>query len=98
VLPKDRDAMDQDMARKVDLSVVIPVYNKADAGIVLLMFLENVFPSIPSELVMPAAGFTAACGEQSLTGVVFVAIDSPGDPRLTGRPAIRVAVRVAEGS
>jgi membrane protein DedA with SNARE-associated domain len=28
------------------------------AGIVLLMFLENIFPPIPSELVMPAAEFT----------------------------------------
>ena len=28
-------------------------------GVVLLMFLENVFPPIPSELVMPLAGFTA---------------------------------------
>ena len=40
-------------------------------GIVLLMFLENVFPPIPSELVMPAAGFAAARGELSFTGVLF---------------------------
>jgi membrane protein DedA with SNARE-associated domain len=30
------------------------------AGIALLMLLENVFPPIPSELIMPFAGFTAA--------------------------------------
>lgn len=30
------------------------------AGIALLMFLENVFPPIPSELIMPLAGFTAS--------------------------------------
>ncbi|MBA3563291.1 MAG: DedA family protein [Gammaproteobacteria bacterium] len=41
------------------------------AGIVLLMFLENVFPPIPSELVMPAAGFTAARGELNFAGVVL---------------------------
>lgn len=29
-------------------------------GIALLMFLENVFPPIPSELVMPLAGYTAS--------------------------------------
>jgi membrane protein DedA with SNARE-associated domain len=31
-------------------------------GIGLLMFLENIFPPIPSELIMPFAGFTAAKG------------------------------------
>jgi membrane protein DedA with SNARE-associated domain len=40
-------------------------------GIILLMFLENVFPPIPSELIMPAAGFAAARGELSLTGVIM---------------------------
>lgn len=28
-------------------------------GVALLMFIENVFPPIPSELVMPLAGYTA---------------------------------------
>jgi membrane protein DedA with SNARE-associated domain len=32
------------------------------AGIALLMFLENVFPPIPSWLVMPLAGFEASSG------------------------------------
>lgn len=41
------------------------------AGVVLLMFLENVFPPIPSELIMPAAGFAAARGELTLTGVII---------------------------
>lgn len=41
------------------------------AGIILLMFLENVFPPIPSEIIMPAAGFTAARGELSFTGVLL---------------------------
>jgi membrane protein DedA with SNARE-associated domain len=39
-------------------------------GVALLMFLENVFPPIPSELIMPLAGFAAARGEQSLLLVV----------------------------
>ena len=33
------------------------------AGIVLLMLAENLFPPLPSELIMPFAGFLAARGE-----------------------------------
>ena len=40
-------------------------------GIALLMLAENVFPPIPSELIMPLAGFTAARGELSLLGVLL---------------------------
>ncbi|GGG70323.1 membrane protein [Salipiger pallidus] len=39
-------------------------------GVGLLMFLENVFPPIPSELIMPLAGFNAARGEMSLLLVI----------------------------
>lgn len=39
-------------------------------GIVLLMLLENLFPPIPSEVVMPLAGFTAARGRLSLPLVI----------------------------
>ena len=39
-------------------------------GIALLMFLENLFPPIPSELIMPLAGFDAARGELNPLGVV----------------------------
>jgi membrane protein DedA with SNARE-associated domain len=35
-------------------------------GIGLLMFLENLFPPIPSELIMPLAGFTVAKGGMNL--------------------------------
>lgn len=41
------------------------------AGITLLMLLENIFPPIPSEVVMPAAGALARNGERSLMGVVL---------------------------
>jgi len=40
-------------------------------GIVLMMFLENVFPPIPSELIMPLAGFTATQGKLGFPGVVI---------------------------
>ena len=39
-------------------------------GIVLLMLLENVIPPIPSELIMPLAGFQAARGDMTFWGVV----------------------------
>ncbi len=39
-------------------------------GIALLMFAENIFPPIPSEVIMPLAGFTAAKGELNIIGVV----------------------------
>jgi len=32
-------------------------------GIAFLMFMENLFPPIPSEVIMPLAGFTVARGE-----------------------------------
>lgn len=41
-------------------------------GILLLMILENVFPPIPSELIMPSAGFAAARGDMSLGMVVLM--------------------------
>jgi membrane protein DedA with SNARE-associated domain len=39
-------------------------------GVFLLMFLETVFPPVPSEVIMPIAGLTAARGELSLWGVI----------------------------
>lgn len=35
-------------------------------GVLALMFLENLFPPIPSEVIMPLAGFAAARGQMSL--------------------------------
>lgn len=35
-------------------------------AIAILMFLENVFPPIPSEVIMPVAGYAASRGELSL--------------------------------
>ena len=40
-------------------------------GIALLMFLENVFPPIPSEVIMPLAGFNAQQGEMSFWAVLI---------------------------
>lgn len=46
------------------------------SGIALLMFLENVFPPIPSELIMPLAGYAAASG--NLDPVLVVLSGSAG--------------------
>ena len=43
-------------------------------GIGLLMFLENLFPPIPSELIMPLAGFTVAQGKMEFAPVVMVGV------------------------
>lgn len=40
-------------------------------GIFLLMLAENVFPPIPSELIMPMAGFVAARGELDIVLVIL---------------------------
>ncbi|PSB34373.1 DedA family protein [Stenomitos frigidus] len=43
-------------------------------GIGLLMFLENLFPPIPSELIMPLAGFTIAQGKMSFVPAVLAGV------------------------
>ena len=40
-------------------------------GIVFAMFAENVFPPIPSEVIMPAAGFAASRGDLNLILVIL---------------------------
>jgi membrane protein DedA with SNARE-associated domain len=42
-------------------------------GIFLLMLLESVFPPIPSELIIPFAGFAAARGDLNFIGVLAAA-------------------------
>lgn len=41
------------------------------AGVALLMFAENLFPPVPSELILPLAGFTAARGDLQFVPVVI---------------------------
>lgn len=46
-------------------------------GVGFLVFLDNIFPPIPSELVLPLAGFTASRGQLSLVlAIVFATIGS----------------------
>ena len=50
--------------------VINLVYVSGYMGIVALMFIENVFPPIPSELIMPLAGYVTTQGKLSLVGVI----------------------------
>ena len=43
-------------------------------GVVLLLFTENIFPALPSEVVMPFCGFIAARGDLGLPGVIVAAV------------------------
>lgn len=43
-------------------------------GIGLLMLLENLFPPIPSELIMPLAGFTVAKGQMDFIPVIVAGV------------------------
>ena len=40
-------------------------------GVFLLMFLETIFPPVPSEVIMPIAGLSAARGQMTLWGVIL---------------------------
>jgi len=42
-------------------------------GVAFLVALENLFPPIPSEVVLPLAGFVSATGEASLIGMIIAA-------------------------
>lgn len=44
------------------------------SGIALLMFLENVFPPIPSELIMTLAGYAASRGEADIVMVTLAGV------------------------
>jgi membrane protein DedA with SNARE-associated domain len=43
-------------------------------GVLFLMFMENLFPPIPSEVIMPMAGFAAARGQMSFTLALIAGI------------------------
>ena len=42
-------------------------------GVALLVALENLFPPIPSEIVLPFAGFVARDGGATLLGMIIAA-------------------------
>jgi membrane protein DedA with SNARE-associated domain len=50
--------------------IIETIGNTGYVGIFLLMLLESVFPPIPSELIIPFAGFAVQRGELNLFGVL----------------------------
>ncbi len=51
--------------------IVNSVNSLGYVGIALLMALENIIPPIPSELIMPLAGFAVTQGKLNLIGVII---------------------------
>ena len=47
------------------------IYSTGYMGIIMLMFAENIFPPIPSEIIMPLAGFMIADGKFTFSGVII---------------------------
>ena len=47
------------------------IYSTGYMGIIILMFAENIFPPIPSEIIMPLAGFMIADGKFTFSGVII---------------------------
>ena len=47
------------------------------AGVGFMVFLDNIFPPIPSELVLPLAGFTSSQGQMNIVAaIVFATVGS----------------------
>jgi membrane protein DedA with SNARE-associated domain len=51
--------------------MVSVVESTSYVGIALLILAENLFPPIPSEMILPMAGLLAARGELNLVGVII---------------------------
>ena len=65
-------------------------------GVALLMLVEMVFPPIPSEIIMPVAGLSAAQGELQLWLVVLAgAAGSPSRRATSTAPAAGSAATAA---
>ena len=43
-------------------------------GVAFLMIIENIFPPIPSEVIMPFAGFLTTNGQLSFTGILMAGV------------------------
>lgn len=50
--------------------VVSVMENLGAVGVGLMVALENIFPPIPSEIILPLAGFTASQGSMSLVAAI----------------------------
>lgn len=53
-------------------------------GVFLLMALENIFPPIPSEVIMPFAGFVVSQGKLNFGFVLWLGLRAPSLGRYRG--------------
>lgn len=62
------------MSEWIKDTVITLITSLGYTGIGLMMFLENLFPPIPSELIMPLAGFTVGQGKMEFVPAVLAGI------------------------
>lgn len=60
-----------DIFRNLEAWVTAVMEQLGEPGVGLLVLLENLFPPIPSEVILPLAGFTASQGEFWIISVIF---------------------------
>lgn len=63
----------QDLFAAIGNWILATVQTGGYIGVAVLTLLENVFPPIPSELILPVAGFLVSTGELSFVWVVVAA-------------------------
>lgn len=59
------------LTQKISDWAVSVMSSLGSPGAALLIALENLFPPLPSEAILPLAGFTASQGDLSLVGVII---------------------------
>ena len=62
----------QELLEIVNAWILNPILTLGYPGLGLVMFLENVFPPIPSEIILPLAGSLTLNGDFSLAGITLV--------------------------
>ena len=67
--------------------IVDAVRSMGLVGVALLMFAENLFPPIPSELVVPLAGYLSVNGKMSVLGVIVAAVVGRSRANLCSTPS-----------
>lgn len=60
-----------DIFKNLETWVTTIMEHLGEPGVGLLVLLENLFPPIPSEVILPLAGFTASQGEFWLISVIL---------------------------
>jgi membrane protein DedA with SNARE-associated domain len=62
------------MSERIAEWVVATMTSLGYVGIAFLMFMENLFPPIPSELIMPLAGYTSAQGKMAIAPAIIAGV------------------------